>query len=91
MSDLSLCEIAVCDDMQINEELRQYLSESFKFDEYMILSNDNLCAYLRDVADIDLSTTDDGKKWELEILSSAIKEVFGDKANGSYGYALRAI
>eukprot|EP00486_Rosalina_sp_Unknown_P016951 CAMPEP_0201595060 /NCGR_PEP_ID=MMETSP0190_2-20130828/192186_1 /ASSEMBLY_ACC=CAM_ASM_000263 /TAXON_ID=37353 /ORGANISM="Rosalina sp." /LENGTH=368 /DNA_ID=CAMNT_0048054917 /DNA_START=23 /DNA_END=1129 /DNA_ORIENTATION=- len=75
---------------QINEELRQYLSTSFKFDEYMILSSDNLCAYLRDTADIDLSSTGDNK-WELDILSSAIKEVFGDGANGSYGYALRAI
>ena len=56
----------------------------------MILSSDNLCTYLRDIADIDLSSTGDDK-WELDLLTSAVKQVFGDEANGTYGYALRAI
>mmetsp|Transcript_56634 Transcript_56634/g.90181 ORF Transcript_56634/g.90181 Transcript_56634/m.90181 type:complete len:269 (+) Transcript_56634:53-859(+) len=75
---------------QINEELRSYLSTSFVFDEKMILSANILCLYLRDVAGIDLSSAGDDK-WELQILMSAIQEVFGEKAKHSYGYLLRAM
>ena len=56
----------------------------------MIISADNLCLYLRDIAGIDLSATGD-TKWEMHILIDAAKQVFGEKVENPYGYLLRAM
>lgn len=75
---------------EMKSSLRAYLSENFQFDETMIVSADNLCRHLRDVAGIDLGAVGDDR-WELELLVDAAKEVFGDRAQIQWGYQLRAL
>eukprot|EP01084_Bolivina_argentea_P088574 159919_1 len=74
---------------EIKQALNVCLSETFVFDESMIVNESILCSYLRDIAGIDLSLIGDSK-WDSDILIDTIKDVFGDKVQHPYGYQLRA-
>eukprot|EP01084_Bolivina_argentea_P160011 278669_1 len=76
---------------KINQSLKAYLSESFTFDEEMIINDNYLLLYLRDFAGIDLSSCDNDNKWDKELLLSCLKEVYGDKVESSWGFKIRAI
>ena len=81
----------IYDDIQINENLREYLNESFTFDDEMIINEIYLLSYLKDHAGIDLSSCDNDNKWDTELLKSCLIQVFGDKVKNSWGYNIREI
>merc|ERR1711971_656451 len=74
---------------KVKSSLLAYLSQNFQFDETTIVSEENMCRHLRDVAGIDLSAVGD-ERWDAALLVDAAKEVFGDRALIQWGYQLRA-
>ena len=75
---------------EVNESLKMCLSECFVFDERMIVNQDYLCLYLRDIKGIDLSLSSD-EEWSMDILLAAAKTVFGEQVYNKWGYLLRLV
>lgn len=76
------------DEMQ--KVLKECLTQTFVFDDRMIVNGEYLCLYLRDCKGIDLGRYDDGK-WDESILIHLVKQIFEPTVCSPYGYQLRIV